>query len=860
MNRFGNKLAKDVLIDEYFIELNVKAIKIYSNPLFDLDDIEEYTDKEFIDILRFIDILSNSVESESRNKAYSLISLLHQRYKRDTNYLRIAYAVFIKLGLFVACELLTYEAELPFDREFEENLKRKTHITPDGNKLFTDSQYELFTKLYVSNSFSFSGPTSMGKSFLIQKFIEKQIIDKKVNTLVIIVPSRALIMQFSQELNAEFGDLLKRNNFRIFTNSNITKIIKVEDAVKYVFVLTPERLHSYLSQNDNPIIDILFVDEAHKLASNDSRSITEYSAIDIALEKNPKMKLFFSSPNIANPEVFLELFNRFDDNSFSTIEAPVAQNFYVLNTDKSSIEYIETETKTEILNNSLECPKDILTSIYKIGKKEQSNIIYCTSPDKALDSAREFSNLISDVDEDCLCKEVIRARKILKEYIHKDYFLREFLKKGIAYHHGKLPQIVRNIVEELFRHKKIKFLFCTSTLLEGVNLPAKNMFIIPGMRMFKASLDKNNENAPLKIIDFWNLAGRAGRFKKEFSGNVFCYQNSKNDVGIRTLKKEQVEVIPLIQNKVEKKLNKIEVLLRNGDIDSDKEQKILEYIANIICIDTIRFENYNASFLLSEFIKNNNEKILKLAKERAKIIKDIPVSVLSSYQSLGLKIQKEVYDSIKSNPKKYKLPKVTYENILNQLNLFSTLYLWKDSEPSFNSRLKYLAFLMNKWISDESLSSIIKDRLQNKDSLHEEIRLIKYKKDSAVPFNINDPFHVNIEINNLLVDIESLLRFSMERYFNHYHQLLVHFLGEDKAGFNWATFLEYGTKYPIVIALQNIGLSRYVANSIFKNFKNYLNIDKDDLLIGYDKVGLLKEMNKESDKYYIEIDEICKVQ
>ena len=41
-------------------------------------------------------------------------------------------------------------------------------------------------------------------------------------------------------------------------------------------------------------------------------------------------------------------------------------------------------------------------------------------------------------------------------------------------------------------------------------------------------------------------------------------------------------------------------------------------------------------------------------------------------------------------------------------------------------------------------------------------------------------------------------------------------LGEDNAGENWAMLLEYGTQNREIIALQNMGLSRYSAQKIFK--------------------------------------------
>lgn len=42
---------------------------------------------------------------------------------------------------------------------------------------------------------------------------------------------------------------------------------------------------------------------------------------------------------------------------------------------------------------------------------------------------------------------------------------------------GYLPSTIRARIESLYKDGKIHTLFCTSTLLEGVNLPADNLFI-----------------------------------------------------------------------------------------------------------------------------------------------------------------------------------------------------------------------------------------------------------------------------------------------------------------------------------------------------------------------------------------------
>ena len=55
-------------------------------------------------------------------------------------------------------------------------------------------------------------------------------------------------------------------------------------------------------------------------------------------------------------------------------------------------------------------------------------------------------------------------------------------------------------------------------MLEGVNLPAKSIIIRKPSRGIGKPLNQN---------DFWNLAGRAGRLGKEYSGNIFCIEPLK---------------------------------------------------------------------------------------------------------------------------------------------------------------------------------------------------------------------------------------------------------------------------------------------------------------------------------------------
>ncbi|MBF4344393.1 ATP-dependent DNA helicase, partial [Vibrio anguillarum] len=70
----------------------------------------------------------------------------------------------------------------------------------------------------------------------------------------------------------------------------------------------------------------------------------------------------------------------------------------------------------------------------------------------------------------------------------------------------------RTGVEDLFRNGDVKVVCRTSTLLQGVNLPAKHIII---------ENPKSGDNGMTRA-DFLNLAGRAGRLLNEFHGNVWC--------------------------------------------------------------------------------------------------------------------------------------------------------------------------------------------------------------------------------------------------------------------------------------------------------------------------------------------------
>lgn len=854
------QLATDVLQDNYFATLQTKAAKLFARQLFSENGKQNnFSEKELRDLLRFADILSNSKKPEARNKAYQIITLLNHHYRNEPYYRTFAHSVLAKLGNFPGIEYLknedNNESELPFDRELEKKVKEFIQAVPDtDNLIFTDSQFELYTKISNSKHFSFSGPTSMGKSFIIKSFIRKVVGNKPPENIVIMVPTRALINQFSIDLNKELKDILEHYNYAVATNSNVSELPS-DKQQHYIFVLTPERLLSYLSQKKNPSFSYLFVDEAHKLAAEkDTRAVTAYSAISKALKQNKNLNLYFSSPNVSNPEVFLKLFKKDEKLNYKTKEAPVSQNlFFVDMLEKKVTHYADAEPY-DFEPSIVKQAEGINDIISKMGGSE-SNIVYCSSRFDAVDKAEKLFRYFDETEIE-ISGDVRKVVRQIKGYIHKDYYLAEFLNRGIAYHFGNLPQIIRTKVEALFKGREINYVFCTSTLLEGVNMPAKNVFILN---------NKNGRNDFLPI-DFWNLAGRAGRLKYELSGNIICLkENDKTWKKHEALLENKTEIAlnPSVENYIDRKLKKIEqVLNENPDITNESEtmKEILRYIANIISIDTLEIKRANyESEIIKKLIADNKKEIIELAeKKNGKI--DVPSSVLNTNNSIKLKIQNEVYLSLKkqkNNPSQIKLPaRVDYEICKEWLHKFYTMFKWQTEEKRFKSeaQLDYFAMLMNQWINGIPLNQIISQSIKFYNDTGRKIK-VGFNEGGLNFESFNgSKQHINILIGDIIEDIENVLRFLFEKYFNNYYAMLVEILGEENAGVNWATFLEYGTQNSIVIALQNYGLSRHSADFLYKNHKDCLTIEGDKLT----EINIRK-LKQRLSKDAIEYDEISSI-
>ena len=113
--------------------------------------------------------------------------------------------------------------------------------------------------------------------------------------------------------------------------------------------------------------------------------------------------------------------------------------------------------------------------------------------------------------------EVEELVNYYKETVRENYALCQALNRGVAYNHGRLPMHVRRTIEKAISNKLVSNVVCTTTLLQGVNLPAQNIFI----RNPHLYIKKNGQDKELTNYEMANLRGRAGRLLKDFVGRTF---------------------------------------------------------------------------------------------------------------------------------------------------------------------------------------------------------------------------------------------------------------------------------------------------------------------------------------------------
>lgn len=497
------------------------------------DETRGLTNAERAELIMIASLLALSSDASDRTRAYEIVTRLLQIDAGQTpSIIAAADIVLARLGNFPGRSL----ARQRFGRRTEDSaastylslevIAREVDNTialPSGKEMkLTDFQHDLFEELDGWSSSSTSAPTSSGKSFVLTLDIARKLRARSPASIIYVVPTRALIRQVMLKVI----DVLDQESLgNVPVRCVPLPVTRAQAPQGAVYVLTQERLISLLnSDEEEPWITTLIIDEAQGIGDG-ARGIILHSATDAVLEKFPNVKLFFASPMTRNPEYLLEIFGR-RDGAPPLIEehSPVSQNIILVRpvhnaTRRVDCRVIVGDAKVYLGERSIDFRFGGETLFVRrakfaiaITRPGESTIVYANEPRQTEQIANVMGNALApDVVE--IGDEIRDLIDFLRDHIHPDYSLIKVLERGVAFHYGAMPAIVRSAIEDLFQESKIRFICCTSTLLQGVNLPARHIVIENPYRGRKKKMSRR---------DFLNLAGRAGRLLKEFQGNVWC--------------------------------------------------------------------------------------------------------------------------------------------------------------------------------------------------------------------------------------------------------------------------------------------------------------------------------------------------
>jgi len=446
----------------------------------------------------------------------------------------------------------------------------------------------------------------------------------------------------------------------------------------------------------------------------------------------------------------------------------------------------------------------------------KSNIIYCSGKERTVELARKYAAGIQPLND----PELDKLAKEIKDEIHDDYYLVDLIKKGVAYHVGYLPLHIRTTIEENYRKGLIKTIFCTSTLIEGVNLPADNLFAI----------SYKNGQHKMSQVEFKNLLGRVGRIKYNLYGNVFIIRHSTQQ-SEKTIKEMLTKEVP--EQKISlasgldqtQKKHIVDCLVEGKSEFSPmvagdpKSYDLMRKVGLILLKDITKDRN---SVVKKEFNTLLNEDTVKIIKsnfihqndDKPKPDDDINVSVDQTERLIIAIKQGLRYPELVNG-------EVDYGDLVAFLRKLSSVFKWNIYEPETlgkGNKIEYYAIILVKWMNGDGLKQILNNTI--KYNYTHNCQIMHY----GTPIYFDDSReHRNILIGETLGNIENIILFSIANYFLRFSTEYKRLKNDGQPFENdWYEYVEFGSTNELTIFLQRNGMTRDTADYIREHKAKYV--------------------------------------
>ncbi len=179
-------------------------------------------------------------------------------------------------------------------------------------------------------------------------------------------------------------------------------------------------------------------------------------------------------------------------------------------------------TLRKVLSTGRGVPVDVAVDILRDGGQ---SLIFAETRRRAVSLAQKASEVIPNL---LTFQEQADARKLASEVAETgeetelSKTLTKIVSKGVAFHHAGLSGEHRTIIENGFRNRILKVLAATPTLAAGVNLPARRV-VLSSLYRYDAAA---GGRAPISVLDYKQMCGRAGRPKYDDIGETILIANS----------------------------------------------------------------------------------------------------------------------------------------------------------------------------------------------------------------------------------------------------------------------------------------------------------------------------------------------
>lgn len=690
----------------------------------------------------------------------------------------------------------------------------KKVIAEKYNKFYTPIQTNLINNILLNKNFSFSAPTSTGKSYVFREIIE----DKDKKDVAIIVPSRALINEYFIKIR----DIIKDKSANVLTS---VEIINKKIAKRNVFILTPERAKELFKYKEELQLDFVLFDEA-QLGDEESTRGMIFDSIVRRIKRNfPKTKLLFAHPFINNPEAQLKKNNIEEGDYRNYLEKNVGQMFISYDSGKyyhfgiekevmgnNKIKMEEDPIKNIIINNGTVLIYTAKTSIYngKIFEKFGKYIELCEEikDKKALKLIKELKELIGATQK----KKSEKYSKMI-----------ELLKRGIITHHGSLPLKARIILEEFTQNNFCRICFATSTLVQGINMPFDVVWI-----------DKFESSQMLSIL---NLIGRAGRAttKEKFDYGIVVVKDA-NKSRLRSIIKtkinlKEVSLLDVENNEEDDNVRDFKESIKNGTLSDEYNltQKQLERLEEKSLDNSIEFilekmVRKNSFISVDEFNKYERSIRTKIREEFEKIyIAYLNRAELSSGEK-----------SVLSNAIKILVWQINGKTF-KQVVWYRYSYITRLEERKELMKQKNKKEAQNEIANMEARFTMECSDIPNKDLMS--FNMFKGKKVNEVSYDriVFDTYDY----------IDKIIGFKLKDIYYATFQKFFERTGDIRAK-NMALYLKYGTIDYVEIMLIRYGFSFETIEWLKKYVKK---IDEDEIVFKKKIMVLSKDKFKEIEHY-----------